>query len=176
MKKDELKPGMIVILRNDNEERMVLQDAVSGKYYLTNGYKASFSLDSYTDDLRYISRPIFEREGEPTPEPRYDIIDVVASEFRFVTGEQPFIPWAQVDYHGKEPSANDYADIYQKTYDSVEHLYTEFYDDLCRRFKDVLGVQGVYDLPGFQKMVNGYAGMKNSVIDINWSREEESRP
>ena len=169
MKKDELKPGMIVILRNDNEERMVLQDAVSGKYYLTSGFGSNSSLDCYTDDLRYISKPIFKRSGETKPEPKYDIIDVRMPDFRFLTGEQPYIPWAQISCYGSKPTAEDYADIYTKMYRSADNLYWDLYSDLCRRFK---GVQDVYDLPGFQKMVDGFKEIRFSVSDINWSREK----
>ena len=96
-----------------------------------------------------------------------------------VIGEGPAaqsvsIPLQPFTLIGATTKAGGLASPLRARFGIVAHL--EFYDDLCRRFKDVLGVQGVYDLPGFQKMVNGYAGMKNSVIDINWSREEESRP
>jgi hypothetical protein len=168
MKKDELRTGMVVTLRN-GEEGILLHQSASGEGFITDGYGILSVLDRYTDDLRYFSIHPFKKDSTPTARPELDIVDVsVPTELPDRKDRNP-VPWMQVCCcYGEDPSPDEYAEIYTNTWFCSDHLFTDLYGALCIRFPDKK--QDIMAIPGMAKIARVAQEIQRSVSDINWSR------
>ena len=168
MKKNELRTGMVLTFRN-GEKGILLRQAASGDGFITDGYRILSVLDRHTEDLRCFSIHPFKKGSPPTARPELDIVDVsVPAELPGRKDRNP-VQWMQVCCcYGEDPSPDEYAEMYTNTWFCSEHLFTDLYGALCRRFPD--RKQDVTAIPGMDKIARAAQEIQRSVSDINWSR------